>query len=307
MPPRCEYLGDVLQSADEFNIGKTLIINPGNPEFSPWISKMASMFESYKFHKLKLKYIPRCSTNYAGFVALSPDCNPRDAPPSNSIQMFQNEKTVSNAPWAPLELVFNHEMLNKRSTYFCRPLAANADKDLYDVGNIFVVTGGKSVSVPSNCGQLWLEYEVEFFTPESSPVVAPQTFLAGGNNTNGVTSTNPVPNNIAQQTQIGEFVSSVTTDGTQSLVNFAKDFHGLLTMTAGGTGITLPAVLTNVAGMSLNQVEGTWNGNSTVVSGGGTNSMLANLITATAGSVLGVKMPAGVTNTVAFALEKCSV
>lgn len=304
---RKEFMGNITGTNTEFRLNATKQINPGNPQMFPWCEHIATCFESYKFHSLKFTYIPRCPTTTPGSILFCPDTNPKDAPPTTESEALQNQKSKSSAPWAEFSIVLTREMLNKRKTYFCRPLATDADVDLYDVGNLHIITSNNGAqSVP--LGQMWMEYDVEFFTPEFRSPTAGFSFLAGGGAPSGVSSSNPVPNGLGSQTQTGNFIESVTGDGVQSLIRFQKDFHGLLNMTSTGTGLVSPTVITNVQGVTLNEVEGTWNGNTAVINAANTAVQITNLIYAKAGAILGIKNPIGSTTTnVAFALEECFV
>lgn len=306
---RREFLTNVSSGTNVFGINKTFIVNPGDRNFSPWGSNIARCFESYKYLRLKFQYIPRCPTDTPGMIAISPDCNPKDIAPTSDIILFGNQRTKSSAPWAGFEVVFDREMLHKRSSYFCRPLAPNADRDLYDVANVFIALEGNGTG--ANLGQIWVDYEVEFFTPEGFNS-QDETFLAGGG-AGVVNSANPIPVyngvNTANAVQSGDSITSVQGDGTQSLIRFAKDFHGMLNFNSQGLGLTTPT-LTNVVGVLLNQTDPgvTWNGNTNFVNAAATSNLASSLITATAGAILGIKNVAGsTTNSAGFSLTPCSL
>ena len=308
--PRREFLGTLTSTSSAFTIVKTVIINPGDVNFSPWGSNIARCYESYRFRRLKFVYVPRCSTLTGGTVAFSPDCNPKDTAPISDIIMYGNQKTKSTSPWAPMEIIFDRNMLQKRSSYFNRPLAPNGDKDLYDVGNLYIAIEG--VNSGEVVGQLWVDYEVEFMTPEGVSSSS-ETFIAGGG-AGVLNSASPIPLfngvNTANANQVGNTIQTVTNDGTQSLIRFAKDFHGMLNMQSQGIGLTSPTVLTNIGGVLLNQVdpEVTWNGNQTITNAGNTSTTINSLISATAGAVLGVKNLLGsTTSNVAFSLTPCGL
>lgn len=301
---RKEFITTIRSDNDMlFKVAHSLVINAGDSTTFPWLANIAKNFESYRFKRLRFYYIPRCATTTNGFVAIQPDCNPHDPPPSSEADMFQNEKCKSAAPWASFDVVFSQEMLNKRKSYFTRPLPVNADKDLYDVGNLFVCN---TLNATFSVGQLWVDYDVEFFTPESTGAV--QTLLIGGGPADGVNNANPIPLNPEKWVQSGEFISSIINDGAQSVITFGKEFHGLLDLQSQGTGLTSTPILTNIANMVLNQTEGSWNGNLYMNNAAGTVQQTASMITALAGSKLGLKGPVGGTiNSCAFSLMGCGL
>jgi hypothetical protein len=241
-PKRSEMITTVLGSASEYEVQKAIILNPGDNSFSTWLSNIARCFESYRFHSLRFFYIPRCPSTSTGDVIMSPDMNPRDDPPQNEIQASQNELTKSSASWDKISISLSNEMLAKRRSYFCRKeggLAVNADKDLYDTGNLFLIVGGQGNT--NKIGQLWVEYEVEFFTPESSQGSGKTLF---SRNDNGLVNSSPIVGNTATRVteQVGEFVEQiVNVTGQWDDITFKKDFHGILNLNINGAGINAGA------------------------------------------------------------------
>ena len=226
---RKEFLS-VVRGSVAYNL-TSFKINPGDPSTFPWLSKMAQCFESYRLRKCRFVYIPRCSSASPGLVAMSPDMNPKDAAPSSLEEALQNYKSVNDSTWKTFATELTGEMLNKRKSFFCRPLAANADIDLYDCGNLNLITEGQIDG--SAVGQLWVEYEGEFLTPEGKPIgnLAP-TMLVVGNSGSGITNLNPITNGSNFREQTTDFIEEISGDGTGSVIKFAKAFHGFLNLRA---------------------------------------------------------------------------
>ena len=255
---RKEFVTSVKGSSN-FSVAK-FIINPGDPSTFPWLSKMAPCFESFRLRRCKFVYVPRCSTSTGGLIAMSPDMNPKDSAPTSLQEALQNYRSGNDSAWKTSSIDLSGEMLQKRKSYFCRPLAVGGDIDLYDCGNMFLITEGQADN--SVIGQLWVEYEGEFLTPEGKPIPAEApTLLVVGNPGSGVTTLNPISNGLNQREQVGDFISEIVGDGTGSVITFAKAFHGLLNLKAKASGnITAgaPVTLTSLNALKpvlLNQIE----------------------------------------------------
>lgn len=236
--PHTEYVMDVNGSNLNFEVQQTLVLNPGNPDLFPWLSAMGNLYESYRFKKLKLRYAASCSTQTNGFVGLVPDFNPLDPSPSSKTLAFQNEKTKRGSSFTSFEVNCSQEELNKRKSYFCRgqnETVPNANREVYDTGNVYLIVGGQGHQNP--IGELWIDFEVEFMTPEPPtilPIAAKLVNPDGGSQT----VLNPLGVGGAAATEVSQ-PDGVTfsTDATASVINFLKPFSGNITAYLNGTGL----------------------------------------------------------------------
>jgi len=255
--PHTEYIGDIAANTELFHLDKSFILNPGDPDTFPWCSQFGNLYESYIFRKLKFRYEPSCSTSTQGYVAFVPDFNPLEAAPANKQQAFQNEKTVRGSPFKNFSVSFTHEQLNKRKTYFARSnseVVADANKEVYDTGNLRVYVGGCTDNSTS-LGEVWVDYEVEFFTPEA-PTQALSTIVinspVSGVNT---TNLNPLRADIGTtvlSSNITDMLDFVTSGGNESMIIFKKPFQGQVTAKSIGTALnTLVGAITTGATSDL--------------------------------------------------------
>jgi hypothetical protein len=159
-----ELLGTVSSSSDAFAV-TAFPINPGLSNFTGWLSNVAKNYESYRFKKLRFRYIAACPTTVSGQVYVTVDFDASDPVPLTEQQISYYEGTRYSSPWNHQEYVCTASNLSKRKSYYVRskPLGANQDVVLYDTGNLFVATTGTG---SNSLGKLWVEYEVEFETPE---------------------------------------------------------------------------------------------------------------------------------------------
>lgn len=282
---RKEFVGLVKGSPNL--VATKFIINPGDPTTFPWLAKMARCFESYRLRRCKFVYIPRCPTSTNGMVGMSPDMNPKDVGPTSVTEALQNYRSANDSAWKSFSIDLQGEMLNKRKSFFCRPLAPEADIDLYDSGNLYLITEGQVDD--AIIGQIWIEYEGEFLTPEGKPTneFSP-TMLNWGNVGSGVSSAGPISTGENFREVTGDIIKQIFNDGTGSVIEFKRNFHGLFNMKAFGAAnltqgapITL-ASLNSLKPALLDQVEGSFDPTANVRVN--TQAQRTSLITALEGS-----------------------
>jgi hypothetical protein len=160
-----EYIADFSVTNSNFNINK-YPINPGLNAVFPWLSSVASRFEYYTFHKLKFIYQPICPTTTPGSVMLAVDYDAADPTPNDKIVLMSYAGAMRTSPWT--ETVFDSSSMD-RSNFttkrFVRqgPVGQN-DVKTYDVGNFFLASIS-TPATPTALGELYVEYDVSFYTP----------------------------------------------------------------------------------------------------------------------------------------------
>lgn len=165
-----EYIRDIIGDS---NIVQKLFIpvNPGLSATFPWLSGIASRFESYKLMNFRVKYVPQVSTITNGGIAISPDYDSSDDNSSTSkARILTYEDTVRGNVWSSLVMRCGNSNLSKRKQYFVREdvLKANNDIKLYDALQLIVLVTGP-ITDGLVLGELWLEYDVQFYTPQLEP------------------------------------------------------------------------------------------------------------------------------------------
>jgi len=171
-----EYVSDVIPSTESssgtFQLLLAHKINPGNSLLFPWLSQIATRFESYNFKALKFVYEPQCPTTSAGTVMQVVDYDASDDPPINKTQMMAYKGAVRSPPWFCSSNQSDPSDLHKQKSYFVRNTAQSGTQDprLYDVGIFFLAFEGAAAS-SFYAGELYVEYCVEFMTPNLEPTV----------------------------------------------------------------------------------------------------------------------------------------
>jgi hypothetical protein len=146
-------------------------INPANSIMFPWLSQMTGQWETYKFRKLVFTYVSQSSTASDGSITISVDFDPLDAPPTDIQSMMSMVNTVSGPLWAgqdgSLSQRASTQNLSKQKSYYlAEQNPPGSDLKTYNIGNLFVSVSSGTGAVIPKVGQLWVDYDVDFFTPQ---------------------------------------------------------------------------------------------------------------------------------------------
>lgn len=234
-----EYCQDVLGSVN-FTIQLGLSINPGSTNLFPWLSSMASNYESYLFNSLIFRYENTCNTVATGTVILAVDYDPDDPLPSTKAQALAYRGSVRSPAWSHSEHRSLREDLSKRKSYYVRrgALPAGAERDTYDVGTLNVITQGMGDT--SAVGELYVEYEIRFMTPQIGDLSLGNSLYArlNGNNagpTNSFQLSNGLLSNLG--------IEVVNSGPSEWQFFFLNPWQGYITFYVTGTGLNVAGVI----------------------------------------------------------------
>lgn len=161
-----EYLLDV-PGSQVFSVN-ALAINPGLAVF-PWLYLMANLYESYLFNSLTFEFESTSATTQTGTVFLAIDFDAADDPPSGKQELMSMQGAVRTAPWQRIAYDARNQDLRKFGIQrYVRSgaLASNLDIKTYDVGRLFF--GVQGTSAVSSVGELYVSYDITFYTPQPS-------------------------------------------------------------------------------------------------------------------------------------------
>jgi len=174
-----EYIADVIANGvgppTTFDVN-AYAINPGQAATFPWLSRIASNYESYKFRQLRFIYSTEASSSLGGSVILAVDYDAKDPAPTDKKTAMSYRSSVRTAPWSACEHSSLAEDLSKSKSSYVRIGAQPAGTDIktYDVGNLFVAS--QNITTPgATLGELYVEYDVLLMTPvyESAAALVP--------------------------------------------------------------------------------------------------------------------------------------
>lgn len=163
----CEYITDLTATGAAFRIN-TLALNPGAANTFPWLSKVASLYQKYKFEQLIFEFRSN-SSDYAaagplGTVILAPVYNVLADIPQTKQQLEAYAHAVSSKPSNSLMCGVECDPREDNiKWYYVRNSGAPATQ-FTDPGTFFTATNGLPSSTGS-LGELWVHYTVKFDEP----------------------------------------------------------------------------------------------------------------------------------------------
>jgi hypothetical protein len=158
-----EFVGDVKGSVG-FNIN-TFRINGADAITFPWLSRLATNFEFYRFLSLRAYYKTQTATTTTGSLMLAYEYDVADAPPQDKSALLVFEGAVRSPPWQNTVCELSKRDVRGNKWYIA-PSAALSDteKRQQDVALLHVATEGQSSG--NVIGELWVEYQCELITPQ---------------------------------------------------------------------------------------------------------------------------------------------
>lgn len=166
-----ELISGALQGSVGFVKQLTIKLNPGLAESFPWLSNVASQFEHYTIHSLGLSFVSTSATTETGVLIMSPEYDPSTADPSSETECTQVAGTVESPSWQSCRIQLDPKSLHPSGPKkFVRRGAVAGDVRLSDAGKVHIATTGQG-GVRA-LGKIWMEYDVEFFKPQSVAMLA---------------------------------------------------------------------------------------------------------------------------------------
>lgn len=148
-----------------------IAVNPGLDASFPWLAPQAKQWEQYHVHRLEYRFVTRTSTATVGSVLLAPDYDALDTTPTTEAQVSTYQDAVEDAAWRDqccrLSVDAMHPLGPRK---YVRSAAVGADLKTYDVANLFLCTV-EEVGTDA-IGKLWVDYDIEFFVPQSGDSTA---------------------------------------------------------------------------------------------------------------------------------------
>lgn len=162
-----EFIADLQTTATFSTYSGSL--NPGLSGLFPWLSRLAPMFESYSFRRLKFHVVPMCSSTTAGQIFMAIDYDAADAAPSSKTEMMSYAGATPMGLWQPFSMAAtgrDENTLGRRRFVRAGDVPTNTDIKTYDVGSLFVGSAGAAGTATTS--SLYVEYDVDLYTPQFS-------------------------------------------------------------------------------------------------------------------------------------------
>lgn len=256
-----EFVLDIASNGVAFQ-AYSFDVNPALSALFPWLNTIAMQYETYRFRRLQFEYQPQCSTATGGSVVMAMDYDAADAVPTTKAQIMSFAGAVRANAWSPVTLTCDQANLARFGTQrFTRGGAVPSGTDIktYDQGKLtLALTGVPTVT----CGELYVSYDVEFFTPQLDPDVLIKTRTARISGGSGLVGSHPFMNGVVtgglpvevilngaalRFVQTGTYLLSLALQGT-GLANTAPELYGTLSDGSAGSfsplGFTVNATST---------------------------------------------------------------
>lgn len=173
-----EYVTEVsINTTNNFpDTVKKLSFNPGLSLTFPWLSNIATSYESYRFEKVSIHFETSLPTTTQGAFIMAFDYDASDESPANKSDFLNYDGAVKGPIWSSdLVMSLNAKRLNKLgpSRYVRGGVRSDTDIKTYDAGNLFYTL----INAPSDnslssipLGDLFVEYTVLLQTPQINTI-----------------------------------------------------------------------------------------------------------------------------------------
>jgi hypothetical protein len=165
-----ELINGSINGSVSYAVMGTYPLQPGMATTFPWLSVQAAQYEQYRIHSCRFIVIPVVSTNTAGDVILLADYNVTDPPPGSEIQALDHPGAVCGSAWEKQTFTCQpRDMHAIGPRKFIRTVNVAGDQKTFDCG-VFYVAMNNGAATPYV--KLFVEYDIEFFTPQLTPSLA---------------------------------------------------------------------------------------------------------------------------------------
>jgi len=320
--PRSELYSSIPATASlEFQLMHRIRLNPLSKGTFKWLPTIAQNFESYKFHKLRIRFENRCSTATPGSIIMSPsyDASDSSAQAASESLLFQNKGTKDFSVWKSGVLEVHCPSLNRLyKSHTCmsdeRYNLTAQDKKTIDPGQIFICLDG--VPPATFTGKIFIDYDIEFFEPhaptepinQGGEAIVNNAILPNGNVRPFTalpsvvkSEISPIMKSIVDLVADGTFVTPSVGNPSAIIGQFLKDYSGIMVSDFDGTGVSSANLAYEVTtdptnswlgtGTPINLIPATFN----MISTGTTQMRGLYQMVATAGQYLKMKSPSAAT------------
>lgn len=159
-----EYVSDVSNSSgvlvnNSATSASIFRINPSNGRVFNWLSSIAGSYDSYRFTRVRVSYVPYVGTNTSGRFYLGWDSDSQDAISPDRSSLANFAPTVESTVWDGSELVIPVD----KEWRFVEDTNITSRK-LVDLGQLVFATWGGNDN--TTCGELYISYSVELRGPQ---------------------------------------------------------------------------------------------------------------------------------------------
>lgn len=163
---RREFVQELISPHTSPTSSNTIVklpLNPGISTVFPWLSTVSS-FEQYKFKNLSFHFESSTSTSERGQIVMMTNVDAKDPEITSVVQAMSYSGAAVGRVWDNHTHRVPAQAVTRKNYIRTGTPPVNADLSLYDVGLFYLFTLGVQPSI--TLGTLWVEYDVEFYTPK---------------------------------------------------------------------------------------------------------------------------------------------
>lgn len=225
---------------------KTWDINPANALLFPWLSRIATAYEKYKFKKFKVSYVPNVGTSTAGNIALAIDFDVSDNVPDSLLELMSYEGATQSQPFARSHMVYPSRQLNTfaKHLFVARQGSNSGEPRTSHMGKLLCAIDTTALTP----GFLTVSYEINLMIPEGKTVPLIFDRFNSGidpavlSSRRYVNSPNPtyVPKPIVNYSPMlaVNYFTGNSDNRYSTLVSSSEYQWGLMTVSCTGTGLS---------------------------------------------------------------------
>lgn len=162
-----EYLADITCSSTSAFVPVSYSINPGLSATFPWLGTIGTHFDEYRIRSIRFVYRNRTSTTTSAQILMATQYDSRDDPFASKQEMYEYAGAQSEVAYKDSVHNCNLKRGDYMKKYFIRTGTQPTNTDIreYDVGKFTIAAVGGTAIL---CGELFVEYDVDFFNPKSA-------------------------------------------------------------------------------------------------------------------------------------------
>lgn len=139
-------------------------INPANSSLFPWLSRIATAYEKYKFKKFTVHYTPNTGTSANGNITMAIDFDVTDDLPTTLPELMSFDGATQSQPFAKNKLTYPAKQLNSfaKHLFVAKQGSSSAEPRTSHMGKLILATDTTALSP----GFLSVSYEINLMIPE---------------------------------------------------------------------------------------------------------------------------------------------
>lgn len=175
----CEYVTDVYSGGTPFTL-TSMALNPADNSTFPWLSRIANLYQKYRFKQLIFEFRSNTSDYAAsgpmGNVIFSPVYNVLADQPVTKQQLEAFAHAVSTKPSNSIMCGVECDPRDSNIKWYYTRNPSSAATQFTDMGAFYIATNGLAAAAGLALGELWIHYTIEFDEPILTGVQAMQSY-----------------------------------------------------------------------------------------------------------------------------------